>query len=619
MSSILETLTQALEHHQAGRGREAETIYRQVLAQDPRNADALHLLGMLAYEAGQLERATACLAEAIYITPWIAPFHNNLGRVLEARGEMEDALLCFEQALRLDPDHAEAHVNLGNTLQRLGLLEEAIAEYRQGLELRPSCAEAHNNLGNALRTRGQLEEALACFKRALALKPEYAEAWLNRGNVLRDQEHLEEAERSCREALRCNPELAEGHSNLGAILHLEERLEEAEGCCREALRRKPGLSDALANLGAILLQQQRRDEAEACCRQALEGNPDHPEAWNNLGSVLSVQQRFEEAAASYRRAIEGKPASANAHWNLALVLLRLGDFEAGWREYEWRWKRRQTPPRSFQQPPWDGSPLGGRTILLHSEQGLEDTIQFIRYAPLVKQSGGSVVVECQAALARLLEGARGIDQLVAAGSLLPEFDVHAPLLSLPLLLGTTVETIPRQAHYLEVRPEMVERWRQRISSDGRFKVGLAWAGNATHPNDQNRAFTPDQFAPLEGIPGVAFFSLQEGPQAGQLSAAPPGLEITPLDEESRQITDTAAIILNLDLVITVDTLAAHLAGALGKPVWTLLSFVADWRWLLDREDSPWYPTMRLFRQPRPGDWKAVMERAREALEHDQRR
>jgi tetratricopeptide (TPR) repeat protein len=648
VSSVLETLTQALQHHQTGRRQQAEAMYRQVLARDPRNADALHLLGMLAYEAGQHETATACIAEAIHINPWIAPFHNNLGTVLEARGELEDALLCFQQALRLDPAHAEAHVNLGNVLGRVGRSEEAVAHYRQAIQLRPSCAEAHNNLGNALRTRGEFEEALVCFRQALALKPEYAEAWLNLANVLRDQERFQEAERCCREALRRKPELAEGYSNLGAILLRQERIQEAEECCRQALLRKPGLADALSNVGAILLLQQRPEEAEVSCRQALEGNPQHPEAWNNLGNVLlekgriqeaiacyqearrikpdhadahynlgnalSVQQRFEQAAVSYRQAIEIKPDSANAHWNLALALLHLGDFEQGWREYEWRWKRKQTPPRSFEQPPWDGSPLAGRTILLYGEQGLGDTIQFIRYAPLVKQLGGNVLVECQASLVGLLEGVEGVNRFLPAGAPLPQFDLHAALLSLPRLLGTTLETIPAPAHYLRVAPGLVERWRQRIGADSRFKVALVWAGNSTHPNDQNRSFTPDQFAPLERTPGVVFFSLQRGPQAEQLALAPAGLGITPLEEESNQPTDTAAIMLNLDLVITVDTLTAHLAGALGRPVWTLLSFVADWRWLVGREDSPWYPTMRLFRQPRLGDWRAVMERVREALD-----
>ena len=649
MPTIAEALMQGLEHHRAGRRSDAEAIYRAVLASDPRNADALHLLGMLSYEAGRHEAATALIAEAIHANPHVAAFHSNLGNVLEARGELPDALLCFEQALRLEPDYPEAHVNLGNTLQRLERFEEAVAHYRQALLLSPCCAEAHNNLGNALRARGQLAEAIACFERALELKPDYAEAYSNLATVFRDQDRLEEAERYYRQALRLNPDLAEGYSNLGAVLLRQERFEEAEAACREALARKPVLADALSNLGAILPKLGRREEAEAACRQALQKCRDHPEAWNNLGNVLlelgrideavaayrealrsrpahadahynlgnalTVQQRFQEAAASYRRAVQLKPDAANVHWNLALILLQMGDFEQGWREYEWRWKRKETPLRAFQQPLWDGSPLEGRTILLHGEQGLGDTVQFNRYVPLVKQAGGSIVVECAPELAPLLRAIRGMDRLVSAGAPLPDFAVHAPLLSLPRLFETRLETIPNQVPYLAVEPQRVQIWRRRLSPNERFKVGLVWAGTASHPNNQNRSFTPDQFAPLEGIPGVEFFSLQRGPEAGQLDTAPPGMRITNLAAEANDLEDLAAMVLNLDLVITVDTLMAHLAGALARPVWTLLSFVSDWRWLSDRQDSPWYPSMRLFRQTRLGDWRAVMGRVREAIEN----
>ena len=606
MPTILEALKEALEHHQAGHLREAETLYREVLAHDPQNADALHLLGMLAYESGRHATATSYLAEAIHANPRIAPFHNNLGAVLEAQGRFTDALLCFEQALRLEPDNAKAHNNLGNALSRLGRYEEAISEYRQGLRLESGCAEAHNNLGNALRARGQFAEARACFERALELKPEYPEAYLNLANVLQDQDLLQEAEACCREALRRKPDLAEGYSNLGAILIRQNRLAEAETCCREALRRKPGLAGAQADLGAVFEARGQWEEAEACYREALQGDPNHAPAHNNLGNVLRAQGHPREALASYRRALRAQPDYAHAHWNASQVLLLLGDFEAGWREYGWRRRVRSVAPRQFSQPPWDGSPLAGRSILLHAGPGLGEAIQFVRYAPLVKERGGKVALECPPQLMRLFARAGGIDQLIPAGSPLPACDVQASLLDLPRIFGARLKTIPAQVPYLECDPGLVAEWRQKIAQAGRRSVGLVWAGNRSHSNYRNRPLTLWELAPLRRVAGVDFFSLQRGPQAEELLNPPPGLHLTELAPKATGFADAPAL-ANLDLVITVDTAVAHLAGALARPVWTLLPFAPDWRWLLDREDSPWYPTMRLFRQPRPGDWEAVIE------------
>jgi hypothetical protein len=295
------------------------------------------------------------------------------------------------------------------------------------------------------------------------------------------------------------------------------------------------------------------------------------------------------------------------HLAVAQHLLARGRFPEGWKEFEWRWKAGEVSLTPFAQPPWDGSPLEGRRILLWAEQGLGDSIQFIRYAPLVKRGGGTVLVECQPRLASLLASAPGVDQVVAFGGALPEFDVHLPLQSLPRALGTTLETIPAEVPYLSVAPALIERWRARMGHAGTFRVGLAWAGNPSQANDRNRSMPGEHFAALAEIPGCALYSLQAGPRAGELSG------VTSLGPEFREVADTAAAILNLELVISVDTMVAHLAGALDVPVWTLLSAAADYRWLLEREDSPWYPGMRLFRQARLGDWKELVERVAEAL------
>ena len=647
MSTIVEVLRKALEYHQSGRFEEAETAYRQILARDPNNADALHLAGMLAYQGGRHVMAADYIGRAIRINSSIPAFHNNLGSVLQPLGRLEEALASFEQALRLAPNFAEAHVNVGNLLQQQGRFEEAIARYRQALLLKPESAEARNNLGNALRARGIGEEAVACYREALRLKPGYFDAWLNLSTALKDLGRLEEAEASCREALRLKPDLAEAYANLSAILLERERLEEAEASCREALRLKPDLVEALANLGAVLLEQQRYEPAKACCREALRLRPGYAEVHNNLGHVLLRQGRPEEAVDSYCEALRTKPDLAEthsslgnafraqlklreaesayhtalrlqpdevkAHWNLGMLLLLEGRFERGWQEYDWRWRAKNFPPYPFTEPRWDGSPLRGQTILLHTEQGLGDTLQFIRYIPLVKQTGATVVLSCQPRLVSLLRTVSGIDHLVPEGSALPDFDVYLPLLSLPSIFHTTLDNIPSQVPYLKAEPQLVERWRNRIASGGRYKVGLVWAGSSSHPKDRFRSLSLADFLPLAGIPGVAFYGLQKGPPAFELRSSPPGLEVTNLEEEDNQITDTAAIIENLDLVISVDTMVAHLAGALAKPVWVLLSYAPDWRWLLDREDSPWYPTLRLFRQPRLGDWNTVIECVARAL------
>jgi hypothetical protein len=313
-----------------------------------------------------------------------------------------------------------------------------------------------------------------------------------------------------------------------------------------------------------------------------------------------------EAVASYRQALRLRPDYADAHLDLGLALLSMGDFTAGWEEYEWRWRTRRVMRRDFAQPQWDGSPLNGRTLLIHAEQGLGDTVQFLRYVPLVRDA--VIILEVPPALARLVEGLDGVKQVIPAGAALPGFDLHAPLLSLPRLFRTTPETIPNRTPYLQFNdPARTRLWNTRTGQPGAFRVGIAWAGSAANSNNRTRSMRLADLAPLGDTPGgVSFFSLQKGPAVQE--RAPARLAITDLLADTHDVRDTAALVLNMDLIISVDTFVAHLAGALGKPVWTLLSFAADWRWLRARDDCPWYPQMRLFRQSYPGDWQPVVER-----------
>src|SRR5262249_19269542 len=443
-------------------------------------------------------------------------------------------------------------------------------------------------------------------RQTVALKPDDSGAHINLGHILARQDKLDEAAASYEQALRLKPDDPEAHNNLGIVLGKLNRLDEAAARFRQALGLKPDHADAHNNLGSVLEKQDKLEEATACFHQALCLKPDYPGVHNNLGIVLWKQGRFEEAVASYGQALDFQPDYPEAHWNRGLAWLTMGRLEQGWRGYEWRWKCKEfgsLPP--FQAPLWDGSPLDGRTILIHAEQGLGDTLQFVRYMPLVEQRGGRVILHCQPPLTRLLARSPGIERLLAHGDPLPEFDVHVPLLSLPGLFGTTLESVPAEVPYVEAEPQLVEAWRERLGSYRGFKVGIVWQGNPDHRMDRYRSTRLTQFAPLARLPGGHLFSLQKGPGVEQLAALTDPFPVTDLGSGLDDFRDTAAVLKNLDLVVSVDTSVAHLAGALGIPVWVALHFPAEWRWLMGREDSPWYPTMRLFRQTSPGQWEDV--------------
>jgi tetratricopeptide (TPR) repeat protein len=378
--------------------------------------------------------------------------------------------------------------------------------------------------------------------------------------------------------LAINPDYAEAHNGLGNTHQRFGRLEEAAACYERALQLKPEYADARVNLGI---------------------------SWHNRG-------RLSEAIANYEQVLQRNPSHGDAHLSRAFAWLVSGDFERGWPEYEWRWRNKQMTRREFRQPEWDGRPLVGKTILLHAEQGLGDTIQFIRYAPLVKRLAGRVIVECQEQLLPLLARCQGVDEWVGHGLPLPSFDVQAPLLSLPRLFRTSLKDIPAETPYLFAGPDLVNQWRDWLRALDGFKIGIAWQGNTAYRGDHFRSIPVGQFAPLARIREVCLISLQKGDGAEQLGEGENLFRVMDfsrqLDQQGGAFTDTAAVMMNLDLVVTSDSAIAHLAGALGVPVWVALPLVPDWRWLLDRDDCPWYPTMRLFRQTRLGDWEEVFQR-----------
>ena len=422
---------------------------------------------------------------------------------------------------------------------------------------------------------------------------------------------LAEAERLFRQVLAVNPRHADSLHLLGVIAYQTGRHDLAVDMIGKAIAINPREASLQSNLGNLLLQQGRLDEAVASYRRAIELKPDFSEALNNLGNALRAQKQLDEAVASYRRALKLRPDDPEVHYNLATALLARGDMPAGWEEHEWRWKTPQLAPsrRDFAQPQWRGEPAEGRTLLIHAEQGFGDTLHFCRYAPLAAAQGLRVILDLPKPLVRLLGSLSGVDQIVAPGEALPAFDLHCPMMSLPLALRTTIDTIPADVPYLYPDAAQVRFWQGRLGAlenQGR-RIGVAWAGNprphilAAAAIGRRRSIAPDRLAPLCELPGLHFFSLQkDGP------AAPADFPLIDFMAEMRDFADTAALIANLDLIISVDTSVVHLAAALGKPVWVLDRFNSCWRWLVGRHDSPWYPGLRLYRQPHPGDWNSVV-------------
>ncbi|HEY1922607.1 MAG TPA: tetratricopeptide repeat protein [Tepidisphaeraceae bacterium] len=641
-------LEAGLAHHRAGRLGEAEQMYREILGENPKNADALFLLGSLSHQTGKLDDAVKLLNQAIEISPGAPNYHTNLGVVLATLGRLPEAAECyrktislmphaavyfnlgtvlsqmnvfdsaanaFRQAIALDPNHHLTHMMLGNALKALGQKEDAVAAYQRAVALNPQFPDTYNNLGGALADLNRLDKAVAAFRQSIALKPDFAQAYNNLGQSLTDLGRFDEAVTAIQRALTLRPIYALGHNSLGIAFQRLGRLEDARAAFHEAMKQEPQNADYVNHMGMILGDMGRLEEAFACFQQALALRPGHADYLYNMGIALEDLGRPREALDVYREVLKLRHDFPEAHHSNGLVHLLLGDFRVGLVEYEWRAKCPHIAmQRKLPQPRWTGDDPRGKTILLHWEQGLGDTIHFIRYATLLAERGAKVVVKCQPQLLGLIKCVEGVADAAAKEEFLPPFDLECPLLSLPLAFETTLETIPRRNPYISASPERVTAWRERIGpADGRLRVGIAWAGQPKHRNDRRRSMRLEQFAPLGKMKSSRFFSLQKIAPAGKPVAPPPEMDFVDWTSDLHDFEETAALIANLDLVICVDTSVAHLAGAMGKPVWVLLPFVPDWRWMLDRSDSPWYPTMRLFRQPEIGDWDSVIENVSRAL------
>ena len=525
------------------------------------------------HQVGQLEQAKRKYQEILDTNPQHADSSHLLGLVEYQYGNYVKAIEHIQQAVLISPEQPVFLNNLGNVLKEMGELDRSVQAYQQALEVAPEDAEIHNNLGVTLKEMGELDRSVQAYQQALEINPQYAEAHNNLGNVLKEMDRLDESLHAYQQALKINPQFVEGYYNIG-----------------------------------VFFQEQRKvKESAQAYQKAIQIQPDYVEAHINLGVVLREQVRLKESIQAHQKAIQIQPDYEEAHINLAITFLLQGQLTAGWKEFEWRRSRK----RDFKRPLWDGTPLNGKSILIYAEQGFGDTIQFVRYIDLLPDANTIIIVVCQPELKTLFKSINRIDTLVTKGEDIPDSDVHVPLLSLPYMFNTTLDTIPARIPYLYLNPEADSVFHLGDSHD--LKIGIVWAGRPTHANDNNRSIDLKWFKCLLDIRNCEFFSLQVGEHREDIKQHGYHHTIKDLGKQFTDFHHTASAILQLDLVISVDTAVAHLAGALGKPVWTLLPFVPDWRWMLDRSDSPWYPSMTLFRQKETGDWSPVFEQLRLAL------
>jgi tetratricopeptide (TPR) repeat protein len=624
LSKLASLFAEGLALHQAGRLADAEKIYNQILATRPDHFDSLHLLGVIFLQRGNPAKAVQQIDIALKSDPNNIPALNNRGNALNDLHRFKEALASFDHALKLRPDHAETHSNRGNTLKELKRFAEALASYDCALALRPDYAEALSNRSNALIELNRFEEALATCDLALKLRPDFAQAHSNRGNTLKELKRFAEALASYDRALALQPDYAEAQSNRGNVLHELNRFDEALASYDRALALRPDFAEAHCNRGNALQELRRFADALASYDRALMLRPDFAEAHSNRGNALKELNRFDEALASFDHALALRSDFADAHFNEALCRMLTGDLRRGWEQYEWRWETAQlrNEKRNFARRQWAGSnEIAGKTILVHAEQGFGDTLQFCRYVPRVAERGARVILEVQKPLRALMSTLPGAAQIVARGDRLPNFDLHCPLLSLPLAFGTELATIPSAMPYLSALESKTSAWRDRLGKHERPRVGLVWAGSPRKelPNanriDRQRSLEFDRLAPVFQVTTCEFYSLQKGDDpVTQLRDSTLRHRVIDWTEDLHDFSDTAALIENLDLVIAVDTSVAHLAGALGKPFWLINRYNTCWRWLLDREDSPWYPTARLFRQDDTREWDNVVARVAAALQ-----
>jgi tetratricopeptide (TPR) repeat protein len=586
-----------------GRLSEAESLCCELVKAYPNQPGLAHLLGLLYHRVGKNRMALEEIEKAIALNPNDPEYHNNVGVVLLALGRNEEAVAECSRAVALRQEYPQAFVNLGNALATVGKLQEAIAAYDRAIQIQPDSAEAINNRANILKQLGRLDEAICAYRQATELQPGYVDAHANLGIALHLAGRLREAVGSYEKASGLQPGNAQLWNHLGtAQFELGMFDDSLKSYIKAASLRD--VAEVHNNIGLVLQKLDRMDEAIAQHERALSMKADYAEAITALGTAFQIKGNLAEAMALHRRAIAASPDYPESHLNLAFMLLAEGSCAEGWQEYEWR-RRRPSGERRFDYscPEWHGEDLAGKRILVAAEQGLGDAINFVRYVPLLADRGAKVFLECYPELRRLFQTVRGVEGLLGSGDSTGRFDFFCPMLSLPRVFGTELDSIPSEVPYLSADPGVRDHWSERIQGMGAgINVGVAWAGRTAQVNDRNRSIPVSVFSRLGGVPGVRYFSLQKE------TVGKPDFAMIDLTGELMDMADTAALMTNLDLVITVDSAVGHLAGAIGKRGWILLPRPTDFRWLLEREDTPWYPSIRLYRQARPRDWEEPIGR-----------
>jgi tetratricopeptide (TPR) repeat protein len=616
-------LVEAAEHYDAGRPQQATALCADILAAHPDHLPALHLASVIAFAEGRMDDGRELLGQVFRLDPNHAPALTTLGDALAVKGEHEGAMAAFQQAVALRPRDAGLHGKLGFALSKLSRFAEAGAAYRHALALDPNLIQPRFNLATSLAEQARLIEAEQTYRDVIARDPHHQGAWINLGNLLADQNKPNEAVAAYREALDkaiAREQHVSVHESVAALTNLAGclcelgQLDEAMDACQRGLSLDPNHAPALTNLGNILDAQGRFGDAVIAYRRAVTADPTYAQGHANLAVGLRVTGAMDEALAASHRAATLDPDDPLVRFNHAHVLLMNGQLASGFEELRWGktckgWS--QGYP-DLAEPEWQGEALAGRTLLLYAEAGLGDALQFVRYLPMVAEKGGSIVLQVQPPLVPLLRMMANVT-VVALGEPVPRFDVHLPLIGLSRVFGTTLENIPAAVPYLHADAMKLSQWRRVLDrfleDETSLRVGVVWSGNPRHKGDRLRSLAAEKLLPHLVMPGVRLYSLQKDLRPADTPAvAALGQGIVDLAPVLADFSDTAAAVSALDLVIAVDTSVAHLAGALGRPVWMLLPYALDWRWMREREDTPWYPSMRLFRQPAPNAWDDVVAR-----------
>jgi tetratricopeptide (TPR) repeat protein len=611
----LEHYDSALKSFESGRLDAAEEGCRKALSANPAHADSLHLLGAICAATNRLDLGIDLMAQAVRNDPTNPEYFSNLGTLLQRQGRFDEAFKSYDLALKLKPESASVWIKLGDLLKKQGRVDEALLAYDHAFSLDEQSVEAANKSGQMLRDLQRYEEALARFRQCLEISSQNLNVHNDLGVVLIDLHRPEEALPHLQAVLKIKPDDVSAIGNLGVALTDLKRFDEALAEVDRGLAISSGSAKLFNNRANALKGLGRHSDALVAYDRAIALNGNYTQAHYNRGVCLGEMMRHEDALASYRGALAVDPNHASAHWNLAVNRLLAGDFKTGWVEAEWRWKceHLQLKERLFKQPLWLGrEPIEGKTMVLYNDQGLGDALQFCRYVPLVAARGANIILEVDQPLRALLSGLKGISRIVATGEALPDFDYHCPLFSLPLAFDTTLDTIPSEIPYVSVVDSATD-WQAWLGERKKPRIGLVWSGNPKHGNDSNRSIALETLLPLLDV-DAQFVSLQKDLRTSDAAILCERSDILDANSELKSFSDTATLLGHLDLLITVDTSVAHLAGALGRPAWVLLPRLPDWRWMLDREDNPWYPSLRLFRQTETATWPPVVQRVKEALQ-----